>query len=114
MAKISENHSGYRASGIYKKYLSPIIVEHNLIKSKKDAVKWCGGKVGKEHKLIRYFDRPWTDFSTPSKYKYIKCKCQVCEKQLFRKNDSSIPLKIDLDNQCEYSLTYQIQIKVKN
>ena len=112
MAKVSENHSGYRASGIYKKYLNPAIVEKNKTKSKKDTVKWCGGKKGKEHQLIRYFHRPWLNFSTQSKYKYVKCKCQICGKQFSRKKDISIPLMIDLDNRYEHSITYQIQVKV--
>ena len=112
MARIKRDHSGYRTAGIFKKYQQPSVTERNLTKSKKDTVKWCGGKTGKEHQLIRYFERPWSSFDTPGTYKYVKCKCQVCKKQFFRKKDSSIPLIIDLDNKYEHSLTYQIQVKV--
>lgn len=112
MGRLKKDHSGWKTTGIWKKYQQPSIIERVPNKSKKDRVRWCGGKTNKEHQLIRYFERRWISFDTRSKYKWIKCKCSICGKRLHKEKDTSIPLHIELDNLFDISEKYQIPVKI--
>lgn len=108
MAKISHGADTWRSEGLAKKYKEQASFEtlKNKHKSKKNTRKWCKGKVGVQHDLIRYFKYyGWTS----KRSKYIQCRCKVCGKEFYNKS-SSIPLIIELDNKDGKS--YPIQVKV--
>lgn len=106
MGRLKKDHSGYRTHGLWVKYQTPQVVERNKPKSKKDTRKWCRGKVGVEHQLIRYF---WHYGWDRKKTNWIRTKCRVCDKEFGRKNDPSVPLYIEVD---EEGKVFFVQVKV--
>lgn len=51
--RLKENSNNYRASGLKRKDAKHTKLDdrHLPVSGKKDTKKWCGGKVGREHKL---------------------------------------------------------------
>ena len=107
MGRLKKDHSGYSSHGLWKKYnalAAPEPLGH--VKSKKDTRRWCKGKKGVEHALQRRFYYSWGGKRTS----WIRTHCTVCQKELGFKNNTHIPLVIDID---EYENTaYPIQVKV--
>lgn len=107
MARLKRDHSGWNSSGLYQKYQQPKIDEMVLkVKNKKDTKKWCRGKIGVKHDLQRHFHyTTWFNKRT----NFIRVECINCGRKSHTK-DTSIPLRIDLD---EYDgVSYPVQVKV--
>lgn len=117
MARLKRDHSGWHSHGLYKKYQDPKIKEAPVKqKSKKDTKKWCKGKVGVEHDLIRTFYRSYNhgrqydfDYYNGKLMKYIECSCVTCGKTFYRPNNKSIRLVIPVRSD---GVRMPIQVKV--
>lgn len=108
MARLNRDHSGYHSHGLYTKYQQPSVNDFSpKQKSKKNTKKWCGGKVGREHDLIRYF---WHTGWSGTRTKWIRTKCAVCHKEFYHTNNPSVPLIVELDE--KDGIRYPIQVKV--
>lgn len=72
MGRLKKDHSGYAASGKWKKYQYPKIDETpRKGKKSKNTRKWCKGKFGVKH-----------DYELVQKYKWQKIPiCKNCKKQ---------------------------------
>lgn len=108
MARLKKDHSNWSSSGLYLKYQHPKIEHTVRIKNKKkNTKKWCRGKVGVEHQLVRYFHYI---NGLRRRSNWIRTRCDKCRKEFFHANDSSLPLKLEID---EYDdRKYQIQVKI--
>lgn len=109
MAKISHGSNTWRSEGLAKKYKEQekIALDKTVKhKKKKDTRKWCKGKVGVEHTLIRYF---WTYGWESKRTNWIRSRCTTCGKE-FHTKDSSIPLRIPVDEVDR--AVHPVQVKV--
>lgn len=112
MARLKKDHSGWRSSGLHLKYKSPSINERAVkAKSKKDTVRWCGGKVGREHDLYRKF-REWRTWDSVIISNYWETICSECGKKFYRK-DTTPPLQIPIKQVREVSLPIQVKVDGK-
>ena len=107
MARLKRDHSGWSSHGLYLKYQQPKVDEtvHSK-KTKKNTRKWCRGKVGVEHKLERYF---WRYGWASKRSTWIRSRCTECRKE-FHSKDSSIPLRIELDE--SDGVAHPVQVKL--
>lgn len=113
MGRLKKDHSGWRSSGLYLKYQSPKINEQpTKAKSKKDTVKWCRGKVGREHEWHRFENMKWDWELDNYVEKYIHLRCVQCGKEKYAKTAKSAnyPLHIWIDE--KYCGADPIQVRV--
>ncbi len=76
--RIKKDHTGWRSSGLWKKYSLPSIDELTpRPKSKKNTAKWCKGRVGLKHDYKLDFPRNKSHFS---RERYKLPICQKCGK----------------------------------
>lgn len=108
MGRLKKDHSGWKPSGLWLKY-KPVAVPEPLgrLRAKKSTRRWCKGKQGVEHVLERRF-RYYGWQSRRSKYIYTTCT--TCGKEFNWKNNSSVPLKIEIDNY--HGVASFVQVKV--
>jgi len=92
MARLKKDHSGWRSHGLYLKYKEPT---ENKPKSKKDTNRWCRGRVGREHNLVRYKPVRYHWFSEPF-YSYVRVKCLVCHKEMYKRKYINLPLVVEV------------------
>lgn len=92
MARLKKDHSGWRSHGLYLKYKEPV---ENKPKSKKDTNRWCRGKVGKEHNLVRFKPEHYRWFNEPL-YDYVRVMCLNCGKEMYKRKNLNLPLVVDV------------------
>ena len=109
MGRIKKDHSGYHTHGLWKKYQQPSVEDKPAKhRRKKNTKRWCRGKVGSEHALVRRFKR----YGWPSRRsRYTYTVCTSCRKEFFRTKNDGAPLEIEIDESNE-SVVYPIQVKV--
>lgn len=117
MGRLKKDHSGWKTSGLYMKYQQPAIKEKPVKqKSKKDTNKWCKGKVGREHDLIRVFYHTY-DNGRYFDYDYWNGRlfyltigmCKTCGKTFWGNKAKSMPLIIPVRS---HSLSVPVQVKI--
>lgn len=109
MAKISHGAHSWRSEGLAKKYKEQEKIAFDIPsrhKAKKNTRKWCRGKVGVSHTLERYF---WRYGWESKRTNWIRTRCVECGKEFYNK-DSSIPLRIELDE--SDGIRYPVQVKL--
>lgn len=113
MGQLKRDHSGYRTSGLWKKYQQVIgVIPEPKHKSKKDTLKWCRGKRGVEHEWHRFqskrYDWEIDDYVDP----YIRTKCVECGKSAYKRiaKTSSMPLHAFIYD--DHNERVQIQVRV--
>lgn len=81
MGRIKKDHSGWRTSGLWKKFQYPKIEddeEVSRVHKKKNTKKWCRGKVGIKHVKEKvsetkgFLSFSWTEY-----------RCTNCNKRFF-------------------------------
>lgn len=109
MGRIKKDHSGYHTHGLWKKYQQPSVEDKpTKHKSKKNTKRWCRGKVGSEHALVRRFKHyGWSS----RRSNVIYTVCTNCGKKFCKTKNSGIPLEIEIDESNE-SVVYPVQVKV--
>ena len=108
MGRLKHDHSGWRSHGLWKKYQQPTVIEQpTKHKSKKNTRRWCKGKVGVEHALVRRFKHyGWSS----RRSKVIYTVCTVCRKEFYKTKNEGVPLQIEIDETDERA--FPIQVKV--
>lgn len=96
MARLKKDHSGYRSSGLYKKY-QPVSDEINYPKKKRNTTQWCKGKVNVPHDLYKRYKRVYMGDKDYLSLGYTETFCRNCNKKFW--NKTSVPLKIDIKHQ---------------
>lgn len=95
MARLKKDHSGYRSSGLYKKWQGlPVEDKPIKAKKKKDTTRWCKGRVGDEHDLYKQFVQLWINGETIT-CNYTETKCRNCNKRLHR--SKGVPLRLRIE-----------------
>jgi hypothetical protein len=109
MGRLKKDHGGYRPSGLWLKYQQPVAVEEPARhRGKKNTRRWCKGKVGTEHALVRRFKHyGWSS----RRSRFIYTVCTVCRKEFYKIRHEGIPLEIEIDESNE-SVVYPVQVKV--
>lgn len=82
MGRLKKDHSGYSSHGKWLKYQfdstgTPV----TRVKSKKDTVHWCKGKVGAEHVWHKWQERQWDDELFKYAKTYVDILCKNCGKK---------------------------------
>lgn len=97
--RLKEDKSSWKSTGIIKRdNRHDHSDSFSKTKSKKkDTKRWCRGKVGVEHELLRTFQYMYWR-NGPKRMNYVKCNCVNCGKEFFSKShDSKITLKVEID-----------------
>lgn len=79
--RLKEDRKSYRARGIARKDLrhTKVALEAGKHRAKKDTKKWCGGKVGQEHRFGWEQDRRYYIGRESANVPWI-CICERCGK----------------------------------
>lgn len=93
MARLKKDHSGYRSSGLYKKYLPQPEVPKRL-RGKKDTTKWCKGKVNVPHRLYRRSKQAYIADKGYVDLGYTETYCKDCGKRFWRTTGVPLSLRI--------------------
>lgn len=118
MAKISHGANTWSSEGLAKKYKAQENFDSGKIKhkSKKDTNKWCKGKVGREHELIRTFYRTWNngkgydwEYHDNKLYKLLVTRCLTCGKEFWHNKGKTAPLIIPVRSE---GFRMPVQVKV--
>lgn len=117
MGRLKKDHSGWHSHGLYLKYQQPTVEEPTFKhKRKKNTNKWCKGKVGREHDLLRIFYRTYNngrgyewDYYNNKLYRIIITRCMTCGKEFWSNKGKNIPLVIPVRLE---SVKMPVQVKV--
>lgn len=98
--RLKEDTSSWHSSAIIKRDfrhngddLEPV----KLLTKKKNTRKWCYGKVGREHTLIRL--KPIYNWSWDKEiYSYVRVICTTCKKEMYRRG-ADLPLKVEVKSE---------------
>lgn len=95
MGRLKKDHSGWSTSGKWLKLQSELKkFDEPKYKSKKDTNKWCRGKTGKTHNLVRY--KPLVYRWYTDSYSYVRTKCLECGKEMYKRKNESLPLIVEV------------------
>lgn len=97
MARLKKDHSGYRSSGLHKKWQGLPLEDKPMPRSKaKNTAKWCKGKVNIPHQLYRRSKKAYIADKGYISLGYTETFCKNCNKRFWRK--TGVPLTIDIEH----------------
>lgn len=116
--RLKEDNTSWRSSAIVHRDNRHDHGERRVsLKGSKNKRKWCRGKVGRQHNLIRFLeDEFWFSWGYGHK-KRIGAKCTDCGHVFYGKSwkrKTNIPLKIVVDYQCDCRDGYDHIIEVRS
>ena len=113
MGRLRKDHSGWSTHGKWLKLQAVKTIDNEpKHKSKKNKAKWCKGKAGKEHTLIRLKPLNYCDFDKQY-LSYTRTVCVVCKRQFFKRASTHLLLKVEVVHNTDSYHGYFIPVNGK-